>query len=344
MPRNQIVIFTQMDDPHSDEVIRVLQNLGHEVIRLNTDDITENVSLTLALRDTSWSGELKVLTNDRTVVVESVRSIWWRRPGTFTFPSDFSLQERVFSAEETQQVLDGLWAAVECYWISHPEAIRQASWKGEQLKRATGFGFRVPRTLITTSPVEAKRFYEACDKKVIYKVLSDPYLGANRLLELDPEAVPEDVITHATLITDENIGLLDAVGVVPCLFQEYVEKKCEYRVTVVGDELFVAEIDSQRQDDTRVDWRAFEEVLPIQVGTLPVEIERQCLKFVRSYNLNYSAIDLILTPSNEYVFIENNPNGQFMFVQRLVPDLEIAEAIAECLILGQNRPAKRSAI
>jgi glutathione synthase/RimK-type ligase-like ATP-grasp enzyme len=340
--KDHIVVFTQMDDPHSDDVIMSIGQLGHEVIRLNTDDITANVnvSLTLDMNKKMWSGKIKILTNSRSIDLDSIRSIWWRRPGAFVFPSDFSLQERVFSIEETQHVLNGIWASLDCYWISHPENIRQANWKGEQLKRAIKFGFEVPRTLITTNPVEARRFYEACSRKVIYKVLSDPYLGANKLMELDPESIPEDTVTHATLIMDENSGLLDVVGIVPCLFQEYVEKKLEYRITVVGDEVFVAEIHSQDQEDTKIDWRAFNEVLPIQSGTLPLEVIEQCLTFVKSYNLNYSAMDLILTPEGRYVFLENNPNGQYMFVQQLVPSLQITEAIIECLILGRNRDAK----
>ena len=85
-----------------------------------------------------------------------------------------------------------------------------------------------------------------------------------------------------------------------------------------------------------MDWRAFKDVLPLRVGTLPDYVSERCLQFVKSYNLNFSAMDLILTPDDRYIFLENNPNGQFMFVQHLVPELRIAEAVAERLVTGAN--------
>jgi glutathione synthase/RimK-type ligase-like ATP-grasp enzyme len=129
------------------------------------------------------------------------------------------------------------------------------------------------------------------------------------------------------------------VRLVPCLFQEYIPKRLEYRITVIGDELFAAEIDSQSRDSTTVDWRNWNEGgfdIPYRKADLPSEIAERCLALVRSYGLNFSALDLILTPDDRYVFIENNPNGQFIWVEMLVPELEMTAALAACLIRGAN--------
>jgi hypothetical protein len=53
---------------------------------------------------------------------------------------------------------------------------------------------------------------------------------------------------------------------------------------------------------------------------------------VHSYQLNYGAIDLIVTPDNEYVFLENNPAGQFLFVEQLVPALTMSDSLARRLV------------
>ena len=55
---------------------------------------------------------------------------------------------------------------------------------------------------------------------------------------------------------------------------------------------------------------------------------------MHSYGLTYGAIDLIVTPAGEYVFLENNPVGQFLFVEELVPELDMAGALATCLVEG----------
>lgn len=47
--------------------------------------------------------------------------------------------------------------------------------------------------------------------------------------------------------------------------------------------------------------------------------------------LRYGAIDMIVTPGGEYIFLEINPNGQWYFVQ-LQSEAEIADAIAELLM------------
>ena len=60
------------------------------------------------------------------------------------------------------------------------------------------------------------------------------------------------------------------------------------------------------------------------------------MALVRSYGLNFGAVDLILTPDDRYVFLEINPNGQFLFVQERVPELRMGEAMAACLIRGRN--------
>jgi hypothetical protein len=49
--------------------------------------------------------------------------------------------------------------------------------------------------------------------------------------------------------------------------------------------------------------------------------------------LVYGAIDLIVTPEGDHVFLEINPNGQFDFVAQLAR-LPIYEHLAELLLDG----------
>jgi glutathione synthase/RimK-type ligase-like ATP-grasp enzyme len=205
------------------------------------------------------------------------------------------------------------------------------------LRRAAQLGFEVPRTLITTDPEEVRAFYEACHGQIIFKVMSDPFLGAPKVVQKHPDQLPpEPYETHTTLITKEELAMLDSVRLVPCLFQEYIPKQIELRVTVIGDEIFAAEIHSQAHDKARVDWRPYTAEVAFRKATLPDEVAQRCLKLVRSYELNFSTMDLILTPDGRYLFIENNPNGQFLFIEDLVPELRMAEALAASLIRGAN--------
>jgi glutathione synthase/RimK-type ligase-like ATP-grasp enzyme len=126
---------------------------------------------------------------------------------------------------------------------------------------------------------------------------------------------------------------------VPCQFQEYVPKRSEFRVTVIGNELFTAEILSQEHPETVVDFRRFDVPVTYRAAKLPDELAERCLRLTHSYGLNFGAIDFVLTPDGRYVFLEINPNGQFLFVQQRVPELRMAEARAACLIRGGNGDA-----
>ncbi|MEV4245300.1 hypothetical protein AB0J63_18065 [Streptosporangium canum] len=49
--------------------------------------------------------------------------------------------------------------------------------------------------------------------------------------------------------------------------------------------------------------------------------------------LTYGAIDLILTPDGRYVFLEINPNGQFLWIEDAT-GLPIGAAIGDLLMSG----------
>jgi D-alanine-D-alanine ligase-like ATP-grasp enzyme len=107
-------------------------------------------------------------------------------------------------------------------------------------------------------------------------------------------------------------------------------------VTIIGDDIFAAELHSQVHEETQYDWRHYEVEVPTYEHQLPVEIAEQCLALTKAYGLHFSTSDLIVTPEGRYVFLEMNPNGQFLWVQERVPTLKMREAMAACLMRGSN--------
>lgn len=345
-----ILIVTHETDPHADRVTHVLRTLGHQAVRLNLADVPMRSALTFTFDNAGWGGTLRA--GEQIINVRSLRSIWWRRPARYRLPAELSEQEERFARLELEYTLQGVWDALDCYWMSHPQHIRATSYKPSQLQRAATLGFEVPKTLITTDPEAARAFYGACDGEVIYKIVSDPMLGLGARLD---EALAVCLIpgspgheptadwsrvnikaTFTTRITETELGAIETVRLAPCQFQEYVPKRLELRVTVVGDDLFVAEIHSQAHARTRLDWRRYDVAIPYRKGVLPPDVAARCLALTKSYGLNFAALDLIVTPDDRFVFLEINPNGQWLWLQQLVPELRIAEAIADRLIRGNT--------
>jgi MvdD pre-ATP grasp domain len=346
--QNQIVIITEAFDPHADYMIRLLREMGEQPLRLHPADLPQRATLSFSYTSAGWNGA--ICAQGRMIDVNHIRSIWWRRPNSPRLPLELSEEESDFAGIEWQYTMRGVWDAIDCYWMSAPHHIALASGKPSQLVRAAALGFEVPRTLITIAPDEARAFYDACDGQIIYKVLSDPLLGLTARIErqnrqFDPEQrapLPPDRDlsdfrmrgVHTTLIKAEQLAMLETIRLTPCLFQEYVPKSVELRVTVVGDQVFAAEIDSQANERTRIDWRHYDVEVPYRAAELPPDVAERCYALTRSYGLNFGAIDLILTPDGRYVFLEINPNGQWLWVQKLVPELKIGPAIADRLIQG----------
>jgi glutathione synthase/RimK-type ligase-like ATP-grasp enzyme len=216
--------------------------------------------------------------------------------------------------------------------MSHPSKIREARWKPGQLTRAASLGLDVPRTLMTLDPAEAVEFCAQCGGQVLFKVMERP-----TVLDLAKGAGPngEELRAVYAKIIDLETLKRNSLGIrnASCLFQEYVEKSFELRVTIVGERFFVAEIHSQESEFTRTDWRRG--ALPtLRQGSVPDDIARKCLALMKAYGLSFSAMDFIVTRDGRFVFLELNPNGQWGFIERLVPELKIADAIAERLIEG----------
>lgn len=329
--KKQIVIVTEEFDPHTDVVVVTLREMGYQPVRVHTADfpLKEQLSFHIGTQDAEAAWQGWVGAHGERVDIDTIRSIWWRRPAPFMFPETWASHERDFAHNEFDHALRGMWATRDCYWMSFPQHIRGASYKVEQLQRAAASGFDIPRTLVTSESAEARAFYDVCHGKMIYKTLSQPMFQPNQQGPLHA--------IYTTPITDAHFEQFDeTIGQSPCLFQEYVPKQLELRVTIIGDDIFTAAIHSQHHERTQYDWRHYEVDIPYTQFDLPVTIAEQCHKLVKSYQLNYSAMDFILTPDGQYVFIENNPNGQWYFLQEAIPEMKMKEALASYLIRGNS--------
>ena len=333
MLKEKIVVVTQESDSHADVIITKLKALGHEVVRFDTADIPTESLVSMGIGASGYSARLNIPKYDLNLDFKTVKSIWWRKPRTPVLPTGLTARENRFARQELTTVINGLWAALDCYWMSFPGKLREAGWKFGQLKLAAALGFDVPKTLITSDPDELRRFVKMCGGKVVFKVLSDPTLG----MDMTPRLVDADEImaAYTTLLTQEMIEPnIEKIKKTPCQFQEYIEKKHELRITVIGNQIFTGEIDSQKQERTKIDWRHHDVPILLRAGHLPQPVADKCLALVKRYGLEFSAIDIIVTPDDRYVFLESNPNGQWLFVEHLAPELRMTEALIKCLTAG----------
>jgi glutathione synthase/RimK-type ligase-like ATP-grasp enzyme len=115
-----------------------------------------------------------------------------------------------------------------------------------------------------------------------------------------------------------------------------VEKAREWRVTVVGNNIFLAAIytDESAKDDWR--WHQNTSAVRFRKEVLPDDIAHLCIFYLKMMGLAFGAFDLVEEPNGRIFFLECNPNGQYGWLEEDL-GLPISQAIAVELI----RIAKR---
>lgn len=308
-------------------MVRHLEVLGVPSLQLNTSDVPSRVGLTMSFSDSGCRALLQ-LPGEDSLDCSSIRSVWYRKPEPYGVTAAVPATQREFASDECREAVHGIYNHLRHKpWVDDPGTAYRASNKPLQLEVASQLGFLIPYSCITNDPSVALDFYNDCGGAVVYKTLSQP-----RISHSLSEVSGGEYAVYTTPISSADSSLWDSVYLAPCLFQERVAKLFDIRVTVVGSEVFAAEIRSQEDDESVVDWRRGDVTkLEYRPHTLPAAVATGCVKLLRLLGLNFGAIDLLLTPDSRYVFLEVNPNGQYGWLEQLA-GLPISEALARHLV------------
>lgn len=310
-----VLVIARTGDPHTDAVVREIERLGGDCVVADLSEFPDASSLNI--RYTCCGERSYDLTiGGRKHDLEDFGSGWWRRPQHPQISNDVSGHtQRMFATNEASEALAGLWHALDIFWVNDPRNDHIAHRKVTQLRRAQECGFRLPDTLITNDPDRAKVFIDGRGyRNVIYKAFS----------------ALEDEWRETRLLRPEELSMLDSVRYAPVIFQEYIEAVYDLRITVVEDEVFAGAIHSQ-ETEYKVDFRMDMDNARIEPVDLPAELEQRLVRYVRMLGLHYGAIDMRLRPDGEYVFLEINPAGQWLFVEQKT-NQPIAAALARLLV------------
>lgn len=325
-----ILIFTNKQDTHTDEVIRMLYKRNIRVFRINSEDLLLKYKIHLSINTYGvWTGEI---TDElgRVLNLEKLRVAWLRKPNFHFFNTEDESKITKFIASETKALINTLYSMPHIKWINDPFVANKAKVKFQQLLLAHAYGVKIPKTIITTQPEKAKEFFKECGEEVLIKTIYTPNISINGL----NQGIPSKKV-----VKNDFYDYYETIALAPTQLQEYVEKLFELRITIIGDKVFAVKIDSQLHEETKIDWRLHTKMNPHSIFELPPNIETFCLEFVKSQNLDYGAMDFIVTPKHEYCFLENNPFGQYLWLE-IETSLPLTEAMTNLLISYLDCPVK----
>lgn len=290
-----IFIITHKGDFTADFVIEKLNQKNINYYRFNCEDIDKK----------GYSFQLDKKNNFRInkIQIGKIKSVWFRRTKLPSIDIN-SYEYKLYLLGEYNSLLTNIYNLIEAKrWMSRPRYVYEAENKMLQLKIASQIGFQIPETVVTSE----KKILQEFANKHKYKLIIKP-LNQGRINEINNV---RSIFTNK--LKKEHIDKIDQFTLTPSIFQPYIEKEYELRITVVKNKVFAAKIDSQKDQKTMVDWRKHK--LKFSKYILPEDLVLKCLKLVKKLNLSFGAIDIIKSKNGEYIFLEINPNGQWAWIE-----------------------------
>jgi glutathione synthase/RimK-type ligase-like ATP-grasp enzyme len=311
-----ILIFGDIRDPHIQTVRKHIIAKGGKVEVFSRYDAL--CRITISCLDTF---EIFFSIGDKIIKNYEVTSVWWRQKPFRLFHPDKPERNAAeeFIGREWKHLLYSLSTFLpSAFWINKIENQNKANYKPNQLLWATKAGFNIPKTFFSNDIYSIEKLFEL-SPKVIYKTYSGYVFP-------EAKAIFTSEINQSFLKENSN-----SLGIAPGIYQTYIDKEFELRVTFVGSDLFAAKINSQSRNDTLIDWRENQEVNIYSVFDLPLTIKEKLRNFICYSDLTFGTIDLIVDKKGNYIFLECNPAGQWLWIEDFI-NLPISSSVAENLL------------
>ncbi len=314
MSEPRVLIVSGTGDWSAKEVAQRLDARGVACSWLDPAEFPQDVRVVARLGK-GWQG--RVETPHGAFRWEEVSSVFYRRPRDFIMPAGMSEPEKRFARAQARVGLGGVLASLPVRWINHPSALADCEYKPWQLDLAAKVGLRVPATVVTNDREEARAFAAEIGE-IVVKPLAEPIVS---------EAGGQKAV-WTRRITPSDLTDLAGVELTMHLFQQWIPKTCDVRLTVVGPHMFPVAIHAH-SEATSIDWRTDYDALTYELIDCPPPITEGVQSFLKAAGLTYGAFDFaVAKDTGEFVFLECNAAGQWGWLAEEC-GLPIAEAIAD---------------
>lgn len=321
----KFLIPTEPDDTHAILVKLALENMGHQVSLIFTADqpTRQKNSVFIDVERYKWQSADEF----ESIVENHYDVVWWRRarrphlPEDLPHPNDYK-----FVLRENTLFYESFTAnfAPEAWWINSKEAANRANFKLLQLKLASECGLVIPTTLCSNDPNEIHQFLTSHDDTgVIYKPLCSNFWFESNQAK----------VAYTARVQPKDLPNPQCLQQTPGIFQKEIKKSYELRITCFGDFIVAAQLHSQDHPDGLIDWRAIRQSpLVIEPYLLPLDIQNKIRLFMRELGIVFGSFDFIVTPDGQYVFLEVNEQGQFLWIEEFNPKFKMLDIFIHFLL------------
>jgi ATP-GRASP peptide maturase of grasp-with-spasm system len=332
---NFIYIQSESNDRSTNDVLEWIYGLSNDAKVERVNDRTEVVLLSQHIgNDLDY---FSITTSDQRIDSRNVSGYWYRR-GQYCFNTSIQYNARdaniSFKANEHfTKGLRGTLNHIDDELYNRKGVNKFDDNNSNKIKNVTTAklsGLSIPDSLITNDIDELISFCQK-HKKIITKPISENHFNiriskAEIVLGMNTTVVE----IEALLLRKRE---LNGIVPLPAFYQEYICKKYELRIFFFNGRIYTMAIFSQKNEETKIDSRNIDRKRPPRNVTyqLPWKIETQIRKFMKEADLNSGSIDMIVSPTNDFVFLEVNPIGQYQWVAKNC-NFDIDRTIAKYLI------------
>lgn len=328
-----ILIYTNKDDEHPTNVIKYLTQWGVPVLRFNTECLLTDYKFEWTYTNGRTDCRITNIHNGIECLGSQITAIWERRamiPKTLPFVHQ-QQEINTHNIEEAHGFLSFLrYYMKDVYSIGGIVNDRYSDSKMLQTLIASKLGMKVPETCFSNDANSIRKFAST------HSVLSLKPISENSVYVNDEYeyAFYTRKVNASDILSQPDVALEQTVS----YLQEYIDKAYELRITVIGNDIIPCKIDSQLQSDEtgKVDWRqGYNFNLKHEIIEIPTSVSNFCKNYLKTLHLNFGCFDFIVTPTGEYVFVECNPNGQWLWIE-LETGYDISKVIAYNLCKYEN--------
>ena len=323
MTDRRIVISTMAQDEHAMAVDAALRALGADPIFISHSSAPERGDLSIG---GDWSDpDIRVGADHFRPSV--VSSFWSRRSARlFNLSEQINPLDRAHIESGFQSVFLGLSNLLDHGFAVNPlSAVRCTSNKLNQLRIAAQVGMPIPRTLVSNDPAEVEDFRRLAEHVCMKPMAAYVWRNAGQVRMTLTRILPAGPLNPR------------AVAIMPQIFQESIQKSYEVRLTMFGRFSVATRIglsdDPADQQDWRGDKSYTERLEPIAA---PEFVRERCRAMMRLMGLRFGSFDFVIRPDGEWVFLEVNEAGQFLWQEAYVPNSSLLEPFARYLIAATD--------
>lgn len=302
--KKMILLVTESNDKSIDNVIEWLYCYNKKCIRTNVD--SDFISYKFEINNANCSNSF------------SDYVVWNRRGYLPLFPNH--LRRTIWSDYLKKEQIPIL-ASIEnnnTFYGSYIDEVNNN--KIHNLQLASSCGLRIPETIVTNNKLDLIDFFKTHKRYITKSLFQSPFIEDDNYFYTGSGTI---------FIESDSVPDFFASSIV----QEYIEKEIEIRIFYFKNNIYSMAIFSQNDEQTKTDFRNYNENKPNRMVpfNLKSEILSKIKRFIKIIKATTGSIDLIITPNEEYYFLENNPMGQYHWLSESCNyyiDKDIAEILA----------------